>query len=289
MIHIFFVPGMFGSTLEYVLRSFTLEYTPVQTSIQFDGSMHGYKKEQHPGSINEVPTIFEGSRSSSIFTPIYPFSDAHLTDILTAYIPFTSASDTLIQIYAPDLRAAELNMLFQYRKVATGTGDMSLDIFCNPGTGITNWNQSYKTWRDMQPWELREWISIFYAEWVQEWIGTDSALHHVSNLDLLFNTAPTWQSIIAHCGLTATPGLADFAVTWGEHQQYIINEFNLIDAIVAATVANNMLTWDTQSFSIISEAIVQNRLRNLGYEIKCYNLNKFPNNSKTLYSLLDKC
>ena len=38
---------MFGSTIEYCLRSFTNKYLPVEGTILDDGSMHSYKKQFH--------------------------------------------------------------------------------------------------------------------------------------------------------------------------------------------------------------------------------------------------
>ena len=52
------------------------------------------------------------------------------------------------------------------------------------------------------------------------------------------------------------------------------------------TVNNVLFEWN--KVSIISEAIVQQRLRSLGYEIRCDGLNNFPTDSHTLGNLLEE-
>jgi hypothetical protein len=47
MICVFFVPGMFGSTVEYVLRAFTNELDNIDAEILSDGSMHSFKTQMH--------------------------------------------------------------------------------------------------------------------------------------------------------------------------------------------------------------------------------------------------
>lgn len=283
---------MFGSTIEYVLRNYTCEFTPISAEILKDGSMHSFLKEAHLGTLPIMRDKMARAKDASISTPIYPFLDAHLPEILAEFGSFGTDDDKFVLIHAPDTRAAELNMIFQYRKIATGAYNMSLDIFCgNNQANVVNWNKDYKSWRDMQIWELREWLSIFYTQWVTEWINSASLVDDkflvISNLSLLNDPAKSWREIISHCKLTETSTLDTFATKWSAAQQYIVDEFNLLDSIIDCTLSQTNFTW--APVSILAEAIIQKRLRDLGYEIKCYNLNTFPNNTKTLYSLLEKC
>lgn len=298
MIHVFFVPGMFGSTIEYVLRNFTNKYETCPTEISTDGSMHLFSKEYHP----RVPAHIElvsNLNSSSIATPIYPFSDLHLLDIINMYqqhIP-SYETDHCVLLHASSLRGAELNMLFQYYKISIGKHiHLGLDIFCgdnehwNNRHNIINWNPSYTHWSEMKQWEFREWFSLFYAQWVQEWIVSqqqvDSTFLKVDHLDVLDNFVPTLSKIIKHCGLTETDGLEEFSKLWRSKQQYIVDEFELLDSIVTRSINNSDFSWEP--INVIAEAIIQQRLRALGYEIRCDGLNTFPTDSKTLYNLLEK-
>jgi hypothetical protein len=143
----------------------------------------------------------------------------------------------------------------------------------------------------MRPWQLREWISLFYVAWVQEWIESQHQVganfYKVSNIKILENLSRVTREIFQHCDLTESPGLDNFAVYWRSKQQYIMNEFDLLDRVIECTINNVPFSWSP--VNIIAEAIVQQRLRANGYEIQCDRLDVFPTDSATLYNLLEKC
>ena len=293
MIHMFFVPGMFTSTLEYVLRCYTNEYQPIDTEVMGDGSMHGYERQAHPNSVEALKSFFTNNPPKDAITaPQYPFVHNHLPEILEQWKPFRSKQDHCILIHAPDTRAAELNMLFQYHKIAVGSLNVGMDVFFwGNDHSIVAWNKDYTHWSDMQPWQLREWFSLFYVPWTQEWIDSkhqvDDDFLILTNTEILYNTEHSVKKIMAFCQLTEKSGLSDFVQYWQSKQQYIVDEFDLLDKIVTNTVANQPMSWPT--INIIAEAIVQQRLRVHGYEIRCDGLDQFPTDSQTLYNLLEKC
>jgi len=292
MIHVFFVPGMFGSTLEYVLRNYSNEYTSVNADVLPDGSMHGFKKECHLTSQLAIDSQLKSINHDSITVPVYPFQTLHLPEILKKYTEYINSGSREILVHAVNTRDAELNMLFQYHKIATGSYQLGLDIFCSGNEhNITNWNTGYKHWSEMQPWQLREWISLFYVAWVQEWIESQHQVgadfYKVSNIEILENLPRVVRNMLQHCDLTESPGLDDFAVHWRGKQQYIMDEFDLLDRVIECTINNVPFSWGTAN--IIAEAIVQQRLRANGYEIRCDGLDVFPTDSTTLYNLLEKC
>jgi hypothetical protein len=193
-----------------------------------------------------------------------------------------------ILLYADSTRSAEINMLFQYYKIVPHKG---LDIFCNGNErNIVNWDPTYRHWSEMKHWQLREWISLFYVPWVQEWIDSPIQVTKnflcVKNTDFLFDTTKVVNQIFEHCQLTPTPDLANFCQEWQLAQQYIVDEFDLLDQIVKLTINNQPLVW--KPINIIAEAIVQQRLRALGYEIQCNGLDIFPTDAIILNKLLEK-
>lgn len=292
MINIFFVPGMFGSTVEFILRSHTNEYTTNNASIANDGSMHLYSKENHPITKEDIFKNLDQLLPNSITTPIYPFEKSHLPEILEAYQTANISGDNIL-IYADSTRSAELNILFQYHKIAHGTHlSLGLEIFAGGNShNITGWNPSYQHWSEMKRWEFREWFSLFYVNWVQEWIESPTHVPDtflkIKSTDILFNTEATLLKIIKFCNLTLSQDLDPFINNWVSKQQYILTEFNLLDQIIENTINDCDFNW--QPISIVSEGIIQQRLRSKGYEIRCDGLNTFPTDSKTLYSLLEKC
>ena len=292
MIHVFFVPGMFGSTLEYVLRTYSNEYTSVDAEVLPDGSMHSFGKECHAINQQDLDSKLKHLDENSITSPIYPFQTLHLPEILEKYTEYINGASKEILIHAANTRDAELNMLFQYHKIATGCLQKGLDIFCSGNKhNITNWNANYQHWHQMRPWELREWFSLFYVAWVQEWIESQHQVgadfYKVSNTEILENLSQTVRKIFQHCDLTESLGLDDFAVHWRSKQQYIMDEFDLLDRVVECTINNVPFSWNP--VNIIAEAIVQQRLRAVGYEIRCDGLDTFPTDSTIFYNLLEKC
>lgn len=290
MINIFFVPGMFGTTLEYVLSNYTYEHTPIDATICSDGSMHSVSKQAHLVDPDTIKNFVGNTHHTSITTPMYPFNEWKLPEILENFKVLDL--DYNILIYADSLRDAEINLLFQYHKVAYGEiSKNGLMIFGGDHNShnIVNWNPNYTSWQQMQPWEWREWLSLFYVNWVKEWQESCDQVPgyflKIKNTNMLFNTEKTIVQLIDFCKLTAKPGLAEFVQEWQSRQQYIVDEFELLDQIVTQTVDNQEFSW--QPISIVAEAILQQRLRAAGYEIRCDGLNTFPTDAKTLYNLLE--
>lgn len=296
MINVFFVPGMFGSTIEYVLRSYTKEHTPIIGKIRDDGSMHSFDKEYHPASIESIKELITltstNKRNTMIATPMYPFKSTHLSEILKLYSPLLENNHSIL-LYTDSIRHAELNMLFQYYKIAVGKSKAikDLGIFCGDNLhNIVNWNSSYTSWKDMQRWELREWLSLFYEAWVQEWIDSQNQVPKnflkITNTELLFDTKNVFLKIFKFCNLTSQDNIDSFILEWQQKQQYIVEEFNLLDRILEHTINQYNLCWG--DLNIISEAIIQKRLREKGFDIRCDGLNTFPTDSISLYNLLEK-
>jgi hypothetical protein len=287
MIHIFFVPGMFGSTIEYVLSNYTKELNPVNGGIMPDGSIHSFYKKNHILNAKDISKI----KDQQIHTPIYPFEDLHFEDILKIY-PISNAQDRYLLMYANDFASAELNILFQYHKISKGL-NKGWEIFTSNHVemiqNIQSWNTTYQSYNDMQLWEFREWFSLFYPTWIQEWKDSQRiAPEHwlkISNMDMLTDTENTLKQIINYCGLTAQKEISEFSNTWKKAQQYIINEYNLITDIVNHTLEQKSFTW--QPINLIAESLVQQKLRSEGFDIRCDGLNIFPTNSLDLYKLLD--
>jgi hypothetical protein len=142
----------------------------------------------------------------------------------------------------------------------------------------------------MQNWEFREWFSLFYTQWVQEWINAKQYInpnwYTVSVTDILNHTHETFLKMVKHFGTLDEAEFDEFIKYWRSKQQYLIDERDILDKIVDSVISQTPYTW--KDLNLISEAMIQKKLRDQGYEIKCYNLNKFPTNSEDLFVLLEK-
>lgn len=291
MINVFFVPGMFGSTVEFLLRNYSSLNDPIEGKILKNGSMHSFAKQYHP--CDELALTVKPTVNVKIATPIYPVKELHLPEILEKFKSFSTDNDNNILIYADSNVDAEINMLFMYYKVILRTAKPNgFTLLCGENQhNITSWNPAYTHWSEMHAWELREWFSIFYEDWTQEWISSFDQVPNyflkIKNTDILFFPQDTFDKILSFCNLDYIKDPSDFLNEWQFKQQYVVDEFMLINQIVESTVAQKEFTWSP--LNLVSEAIIQNRLRKKNFELCCYDLNTFPTNSNILYNLLEKC
>jgi hypothetical protein len=300
MIHILFVPGTFGTTVQYAVRQFNknlVGHRILRTHRKLilpDGSTHSFIKSGHYGLLQDLNDFLDNKIDQDIVvtSPTYPMSDAHADTIINLFQKYRP-NDKYVFIYVDSIDQAEITILAQYYKISTGLRNLSIGTLCgNNQHDIINWNPKYTHWNQMQQWELREWFSRFYPAWVQEWIEAKNYVPPswltISSRDILNNTNETFKKIINETGNFNSDfqdEFDDFVDLWRSKQQYILDEHVTIKNIVKFTVDNIPYTWE--KLNVISEAIIQRRLRDAGYEIRCYNLNEFPTNSNDLYQLLD--
>ena len=301
MIHILFVPGTFGSTVQYVVRQFNTELFDYrildyhEDLILSDGSMHSFSKTGHYITVRDIKEYLDNKidQNIPITSPIYPTMDAHADTIIDLFREYRP-SDQYVFIYVENIDQAELTILAQYYKISTGSLNFSIGTICGENQhNIINWNPNYTHWSQMQPWELREWFSIYYENWVQEWIEAKKYISPdwllVSSKDILENTRETFLKIINYTGKfnpESENEFDEFINAWREKQQYLIDEHNIIKNVVDFSISNTSYTWT--KLNIMSEAMIQKRLRDRGYEIKCYEINEFPTNSLDLHNLLER-
>ena len=255
-----------------------------------DGSMHSYHKEYHVTNLSELQSFLKQScNPQGITTPGLTYCEFKLPKLLEYFSTLPSwSSDRKIMIYQPDLRAAELNLLFKYYKMWLAFGVDSMY-----GDNQQNWKQwkaDCNHWSDLDLWQAREWFSFFYPGSVQEFIDApghvDDSWLVLTNLDILFDTESSMQRMIEFCGLEKIGDLGGFVTQWQAAQNYVVEEFELLDKIVRHSINCSDFTW--QNLCFVSEAIVQRRLRDLGYDLRCHRLDQFPTNSIDLSDLLEK-
>lgn len=290
MIHVFFVPGMFGSMIEMSLRGLTDIDDGVEPLIAENGSCHVYTKDFHVTDIDQFCSICT-DRDVKITTPIYPWNTKHLDQILPIFAEKFESwhQDSKILIYAPNQKWAEINMLFQYYKISLGLG-RGLEIFGgNTNThNIQNWNNNYTHWSQMQSWEYREWLSLFYPVWIQEWVVSPKLVTTdflvISNKEILESMSATLHKIFNHCRATVIKPIMDFCQNYVSKQKYVLQEYSLIETIVEYTINRRALTW--QPISLVGEAILQQKFRQQGYEWYCDGLDLLPTNTRDFQNII---
>lgn len=300
MIHVLFLPGSFGSTVYYMVKEFSQEFKhireikPRSKMIASDGSMHTYRKTGHWHKGEHLHSFIDVDLNAEITSPVYPMTD-YTAEQVISFFSEKFPLDKYIFLYVDDMKYAEINMLAQYYKIANGAINIStMSIFCGDNShNIKKWNPDYTNWADMKKWELREWLSIFYPVWVSEWINARTFIEKswlaVSTRQLLTDPKTTFKRIIEQYTTfdqTLESEFEDFVNVWRGAQQYLVDEYELIEKIVDCSINKEFLEF--KELNIISEAIIQQKLRSRGYEIRCYDLDSFPSNTLDMNALLEK-
>lgn len=282
MIHIFFPAGAFGSTVEYCIRRFTKEFETVTAEITPSGSLHSYSKECHPVYIQDLQKL--QSSGARITTPVYPTRSWEPPMVtVEKFKQVVDPSDLVIFITLPDQRQALRNRIFTYFKINI---ESNKPLFTKENSHFQIWNPKYESMDDMNEWELRELLSLEFRNLTELCLASAHAhpLWFVLTPDnFLENFACTIKDIICFLNLTLDDeaGLEEFGKLWVGKQQYILEHYKLLETIVDNTINNVYYEWG--KLDLVSEAMVQCMLYLQGYDLKCFDLNKFPTNSVLLH------
>jgi hypothetical protein len=268
MISIIFPPGAYGSFLSSCLYMFTELAGP---AIKFEfgaaGNSHSIKSNKDYQSKIQVTHIpyqdeFDRNNMSPDKTVIILPDRNHMLDYFDNQFYKHQAGDLVkyIQTMFP-------NSVLNGKLEQFGT---RLECFDN--------------------WQMREYISFWINNCLLAGYSTDLYTdpdgYRISSLDLFnidFAQEFSRMATYVGCHATNTQDLAE------HHKKFVsLQEFHNMQ-LKCEQWTNDVLAGkncESPCITIFDEAYVQYLLRKLGVEIKCYQLNKFPRNSKDLHSLL---
>jgi hypothetical protein len=201
--------------------------------------------------------------------------------------------DSLIYLY-PDKNSILLCINNWFSKIHDDWWSAQFSTYVDPDKIYNNWPVNRDTKIENIPrWIRREFLSYYLMPgWFDqvEWYHPDTWQHDrccvVTIGELLYNFEETLSKLESHCDLKyAIPitELLPFHRQNLQNQQYL-NEDLLCKQIVDAVVGGQEFSWESRSLA--SESWIQWQLRNLGYEIRCHELDIFPTNSVQLKELL---
>lgn len=144
---------------------------------------------------------------------------------------------------------------------------------------------------NIEPWILREWLSLYYNESFMSECGMNviSDFERIGKVvtceDLRDHFNETIKRCVEYIGkkMIREDKLDSVYRNWVE-KQYFINSIDLVRSVVDHVINGIELSWGELTFT--QEVWVQMMLREQGYEIKCHGLNDFPTNSKQLRELI---
>jgi len=275
---ILFPGGAFGSTLEYCIRKFSAEFETIHASIQPDGSMHGFLKQAHIIYQNDFDKIKNSYQN--IFSLVYPNHSNTTVEELVNYFKSCINNKKVIFVTLDNEEAVEKNELFAFYKIPN-----KLEVQCKL-ENIRKWNYEHNTVYDMQRWELRECLSLLYEDYVpmlaqakqlskKEWLNLNPQ-------NILDSFDETIKKIFSYLNLTLDDeqGLKEFADIWLSKQQYILDKHKTLQTVFENIIQNTDYKWN--NLDIVSEALLQYKLKKHGILLKCFNLNNFPTSTREL-------
>ena len=316
MIVLSYMPGIPLADLEYVLKKFTKEYNSDAGAAKLDGSMGRFFGSGSKNLDSEnLQLSLENNRGTNVVLRV-PYFMEHKTpgEIQNLIYENLTGTDHHIFISVENLAEAELIYLLDYRKTALMSWSGLDNFFIDCTLAAHEWNASYSDHSMMLDWELRECFSWCYPNIALVGIEAKKYLQlpalTITISDLLHNTLDTFKNVIGYCGLTMTS--ESDVDAWIDAQKKLQNEaiveHQLINSIVDSVVNNQYFDWSADTavplkgtfmglpsdrssnprLTTVGEAMVQHKLRSLGYNMLCSGLDQFPTNSQNLQAVLEK-
>ena len=280
-------PGAYGTYLEWCLTTLTSQ-EKIVTPFSTNGSSHKFI-----GNSLSSYQEFVNLTQSANFARFIPKTtkEESLSKNLTSVCEHASA---VIHLY-PDKNSSLLCINNSYSKIYSDWWEHHFTKNYIDSTVIyKNWPVDHSTdIKDTPKWIKREFLSFYLMpQWLDmvEWYHPNTWQHkkcHVVTVgQLLYNFEETLSQIKKFCGLDYVRPISDLA---DYHKQNLqnqkdLNADNLCNQIINSVIEQTEFHWG--EISLINESWVQWQLRNLGYEIQCYELDNFPTNSVHLKELL---
>lgn len=169
---------------------------------------------------------------------------------------------------------------------------------------VKHWGKD--NWSDMDVWEKREFLSFWWwparlnehswkdvykksLDWDQYPAHKNLNIHTVTLSQLRDNCPKAIIGILDYLGLKlqrSEQDLIDICNKWASLQRHSCKDRLIADIINSMIDPRGYLDWSQSELTLVDEATIQMILRDLhNLEIKCYNLNEFPTNSKHLRDL----
>ena len=149
---------------------------------------------------------------------------------------------------------------------------------------LQNYNKD-SAWK-LERWEIRETLSFVVYQMLFEYKYnfSDTLYIPISKLDKEFQT--TIIEAMDYLGITIWNKdiLADLEAQWRPLQRYLGVD-QTVDQYVNAIKNKEDYTIPEQHLTLLTEAAIQSKLRDMGIEINCYGLNYLPTNTRLLDGL----
>lgn len=292
-IPILFPGGAYGTYLEWCLSSLCSPYQ-ISSPFRDNGNSHNYIGVHLPDMQGWRQHLKE--KDSVNFVRLHP-KNAQDQSIKNHLIEILQSVDKVIFLY-PDADSVLLNINNCFYKT---WNDWWSHIWKNHAKFRVDPIELYKNWpipqgtkiQNIDKWIRREFLSIYlFPAWQSqvEWYFPDHwqspRCRYVFIKNLLHDFENTITDVVNFLQLDIQQPISELLPYHEENMklQKYLDQDRICNLIVDSISSNNCITWN--NLPVISEAWIQWRLRELGYEIRCHELDIFPTTSVQLKELL---
>lgn len=300
---IYYPPGGYGTFIEWSCAYFS-GITKISDPFTSNGSCHAYTgfplalnknlfhfvnsqnpypyARCHPGVIQN----FEAVNLSESFDVDMLYLTTHFQKILILYPTITS--QLLLENNSIQKTPEENNKILPFIDVLKLTIEAEID-----GKNLMQWNKS--TINDFSIWELRELLSEYwfarnnnFNEWDQlKLTNKNSNIKFVSLDSLRDNFAETVADYLDFFNITNINinTLESLFLKWKSGQEHLYKD-KIVLSIIDSVLNKTNYHWD-DNLTILDEAFIQKELKAKGFDLKCFNLNKFPTNTQDLLNFIE--
>lgn len=322
---IYYLGGAYGTFIEWCLNYFTDEST-LPLILSESGSAHKYDgyllvfppqfenyckgflnvnfARLHPGStsIERKDLLLQPGNTKEIF-----FKELEiLSDISDQTIVLYFCDTNLI--WGVQNQLTKTNLLEDYNEEVVERWCAAVNqnpTYCTGGLveklyGLANNHWGYSNWgvqtvADLDLWQLREFLSIDlpskYSDWNKELF--DVATETFTNMKFVNidqfrdNFKETIIDLITYSKKSVIrEEEIEFVYSEWINKQYHIHKDFEVATIVDAIKNQQYYDWSDKNLNLLDEIFLQHFLRNADIEIRCYNLNKLPTNTKDFEKFL---
>jgi len=297
---IIFNAGAYGTYLEWCLTTLTEEIEIVLPLLS-DGSSHRFSGTHLLNMSGWHNYVNAGKLAKFVrFHPKVKQEESIKENLETVL----SSVEKIICLY-PDADSVLLNINNVFDKISKTwwprSGPMNVLQIENEYQQISdkiyqNWPVDRNTAFDEIPhWIKREFLSLYLmpmwkdqVEWFLPEQFKNSNCQFLFLNDLLYNFENTLENIKQFLNLSFIKEIDQLIPM---HKKMLASQLNLGQDLLCNQIVNSCVTdiefeWAGKYLPLPSESWVQWQLRNLGFEIKCDGLNRFPTNSSELKKLI---
>jgi len=284
-IPIIFQAGVYGTFVEWCLNYFSGEDV-VLDPIKFHGNSHGFVG-YHLLNIDGWRDYVNSNKNFK-FVRFHPKIKENDSVIETVKEVLLSVDKAVILYHKDSLTLLAINNKFD-KIWEEGYLVHNKDKFNNP---YVNWNKS--DLEEMETWEIREFLSMnifkqHESESENKLIEKyqNKNIKKVNIKDLFENFENTIKDLLLWSNLDLVRN--DFNQVynrWISKQEHKYKD-EIARKIINSILETQYYDWSNQKLSVVDEAFIQMSLRDLhNLDLRCYNLNVFPTNTKDLKDLL---